>query len=145
MPTVLRGPGFRTGIRLPELVSHVDLPPTLVDSAGLPVPDAMQGRSLLPLLHGEDPEWPRDVLIQISESEMGRALRTDRWKYGVTAHDMRAETYQDAYLYDLETDPDELTNLVDDPSHAGVLRELRERLTQRVIASGEPRPAITSR
>ncbi len=49
VPTVLHGPGLTGGVRLPQLVSHVDLPPTLLTAAGLPVPDAMQGRSLLPL------------------------------------------------------------------------------------------------
>ncbi|WP_192582966.1 sulfatase-like hydrolase/transferase [Streptomyces albicerus] len=151
VPTVLRGAGLRGGVRVPEPVSHVDLPPTLLDAAGIEVPDFMQGRSLLPLLRGEDAHWPQDVLVQISESEVGRALRTDRWKYGVTApgadawNDARAETYEDAYLYDLESDPDELTNLVDDPAHASLRQELRERLTQRIVASGEPQPTITAK
>lgn len=148
VPTVLRGPGLRGGTPVPELVSHVDLPPTLLDAAGLPVPDHMQGRSLLPLLRGEEPAWPREVLIQISESEVGRALRTDRWKYGVTAPDLnawndaRADAYEDTYLYDLDSDPDELTNLVDDPASRSVRDELRQRLVERIVASGEPRPVI---
>ncbi|MFC7303927.1 sulfatase-like hydrolase/transferase [Streptomyces monticola] len=159
VPTVLRGPGLRGGVRLPDLVSHVDLPPTLLDAAGIPVPDHMQGRSLLPLLSGADPDWPPEVLVQISESEVGRALRTDRWKYGATApgldpwNDARADTYEDACLYDLHADPDELTNLVDehahdrghDCAHEGILAELRERLAERIVASGEPRPPITAR
>jgi arylsulfatase A-like enzyme len=150
VPTVLRGPGLRGGVRLPELVGHVDLPPTLLQAAGLPVPPQMQGRSLLPLLHGSDPDWPQEVLIQISESEVGRALRTDRWKYAATAQDAdpwndpRADRYQDAYLYDLHSDPDELTNLVADPAYDDVRAELRQRLVQRIVKSGEPRPVITA-
>ncbi|RLL65946.1 sulfatase-like hydrolase/transferase [Streptomyces sp. Z26] len=150
VPTVLRGPGLRGGTRLPELVSHVDLPPTLLDAAGVPVPDTMQGRSLLPLLRGADPAWPSEVLVQVSESEVGRALRTDRWKYGVTApegdawHDVRAEAYRETYLYDLAADPDELVNLVGDPALATVRDGLRARLLARIVASGEPLPVITA-
>ena len=51
VPTVLTGPGFRGG-QLQELVSLIDLPPTLLDAAGLEIPDQMQGRSLMPLLRG---------------------------------------------------------------------------------------------
>ena len=150
VPTVLRGPGMPAGTKLRQLISHVDLPPTLLDAAGIPVPSQMHGRSLLPLLHGDDAGWPEEVLIQISETEVGRALRTDRWKYGVTAPGMdawdnaRAGQYRDAYLYDLQSDPDELTNLVDDPAGQVVLPELRQRLVQRIVASGEPRPTITA-
>lgn len=151
VPTVLRGPGgLRGGVRLPDLVAHVDLPPTLLQAAGLPVPPQMQGRSLLPLLHDSAPDWPQEVLIQISESEVARALRTNRWKYAATApnadpwNDPRADHYQDAYLYDLHSDPHELTNLAADPAYAEVRAELRQRLVQRIVESGEPRPVITA-
>src|SRR5439155_3385418 len=86
-PTALQGPGFDGGGRLRELVSLVDLPPTLLDAAGLPVPEVMQGRSILPLTRGETEGWPEEVFVQISESQVGRAVRTHRWKYGVTAPD----------------------------------------------------------
>jgi arylsulfatase A-like enzyme len=152
VPTVLHGPGLTGGVRLPHLVSHVDLPPTLLAAAGLPVPDGMQGRSLLPLPRllggGGGPDWQQEVLIQISESELGRALRTDRWKYGVVAPDAdpwrqaAADRYVERYLYDLDTDPHELTNLVGDPAYVAVRAELRARLADRIVASGEPRPVI---
>lgn len=151
VPTVIRGPGLRGGVRLPELVSHVDLPPTLLEAAGVPVPPEMQGRSLLPLLQGKVTDWPREVLIQVSESEVARALRTQRWKYAATApdadawNDMHATHYQDACLYDLDSDPDELINLVDDPGHDLILAQLRELLLQRIVESGEPRPHIALR
>ncbi len=150
VPTVLRGPGLRGGVRPAELVSHVDLPPTLLDAAGIAVPADMQGRSLLPSLRGEATDWPQEVLIQVSESEVGRALRTHRYKYGVIApqadawNDARAEHYEDAYLYDLEVDPDELTNLIKQDTMASVLDGLRQRLIERIVASGEPRPTITA-
>jgi arylsulfatase A-like enzyme len=155
VPTVLHGPGLTGGVRLPQLVSHVDLPPTLLAAAGLPVPAEMQGRSLLPLpglpelpARWRSRDWQREVLIQISESELGRALRTERWKYGVVAPDAdpwrqaSADRYVERYLYDLDADPHEVTNLVGDPAHAQVRAGLRERLADRIAASGEPRPDI---
>ncbi|MCL5745628.1 MAG: sulfatase-like hydrolase/transferase, partial [Acidobacteria bacterium] len=53
LPMVIRGPGFEAGRVVPELVSLVDLPPTLLDAAGLQVSPAMQGRSLMGLARGQ--------------------------------------------------------------------------------------------
>src|SRR5918998_1637878 len=80
VPLVLLGPGFWGGGRVEQLVSLLDLPPTLLDAARLPVPDGMHGCSVLPLLNGEREGWPEGVLVQISKSQVGRALRTRRWK-----------------------------------------------------------------
>ena len=60
-------------------MSLVDLPPTLLDAAGLEVPDEMQGESILPLLRGETDDWQEEVFVQISEAQVGRAVRTQRW------------------------------------------------------------------
>ncbi|QBI52831.1 sulfatase-like hydrolase/transferase [Streptomonospora litoralis] len=143
VPTALRGPGLDTGRPITRLVSHIDLPPTLLEAAGLDVPAWMDGRSLLPLVRGEDDDRPNDVLVQISESEVGRALRTPRWKYGAVApgrdawNTPCADRYVDAYLYDLENDPHELRNLVAEPAAAEVLGPLRERLARRLAETGE--------
>jgi arylsulfatase A-like enzyme len=148
-PAVLAGPGFDGGGQVRELVSLVDLPPTLLDAAGLTVPAAMQGRSLLPLTRGERQGWPEDVLVQVSESEVGRALRTSRWKYYVVAPDEdgrrrpSAELYVERYLYDLESDPYELDNLAGRASHAGISRVLRERLLDKLQEAGEPPATVT--
>jgi arylsulfatase A-like enzyme len=131
-----------------ELVSLIDLPPTLLDAAGLPVPPAMQGRSLLPLLRGERQDWPGEMFVQISESQVGRAVRTQRWKYGVVAPDKdgwreaASDRYREEYLYDLLSDPYELTNLSGLQSHTEVAAVLRERLIRRMVAAGEAPPII---
>jgi arylsulfatase A-like enzyme len=150
VPAVLTGPGFRGGGEVRNLVSLIDVPPTLLDAAGIPVPPEMQGRSILPLLRGgEDADWPGDVLVQISESVVGRALRTRRWKYGVTApdadpqRDAGATTYDETHLYDLETDPHELRNLAGSAAHRVLADRLRDRLVARMVAAGEAAPRIT--
>jgi arylsulfatase A-like enzyme len=148
VPTMIHGPGFMGGGQLQQLVSLVDLPPTLLDAAGLPIPPQMQGRSLLPLVRGQAQEWPEDVFVQISESQIGRALRTGRWKYGVTAPGQdgnsapAAEHYVEQYLYDLVADPYELQNLVAVDGFQPVKDALRTRLIERMVAVGETAPTI---
>ncbi len=148
VPMVAHGPGLTGGRVVEELVSLVDIPPTILSLAGAPTPERYQGRSLLPLANGEAQDWPDDVFIQISESQVGRALRTARWKYGVTARnkdgnrDAASDVYEEQYLYDLENDPHELLNLVGDPAYRAVADDLRERLLRRMVAAGEERPEI---
>jgi arylsulfatase A-like enzyme len=148
VPTALYGQRFIGGGRVNQLVSLVDLPPTLLDAAGLPVPRQMQGRSVLRLLNGRATAWPEEVFIQISESQVGRALRTRRWKYSVVAPDKHgwqhsaSERYIEEFLYDLEADPHELTNLAGLESHAELAAVLRQRLIGRMLAAGEARPLI---
>lgn len=148
VPTALCGPGFDGGGRIHQLVSLVDLPPTLLDAAGLPIPETMEGRSILPLLRGQAADWPQEVFIQISESQVGRALRTHRWKYGVDAPDKHgsrdpgSDRYVEQYLYDLESDPYELVNLVELDAFDAVKAELRERLIRRMVEAGEAAPVI---
>lgn len=148
VPTAFCGPGFDGGGRLRELVSLIDLPPTLLDAAGIPVPEVMQGRSIMPLLRREEVDWPEEVFIQISEAEVGRAVRTRRWKFGVNAphkdgwHDSSSDQYIESYLYDLQADPYELTNLIGMDSHQEVTAVLRERLLHRLAEAGEAVPTI---
>lgn len=148
VPTLITGPGFMGGRQVRELVSLVDLPPTLMEAAGIPVPDHVQGRSMMPLLSGRSEAWPEEVFVQISESEVGRAVRTKRWKYGVVAPDKRpyedagSDRYVEAYLYDLEADPYEMANLIGSDSHANVAAAMRERLLRRMVEAGEIAPVI---
>ena len=148
VPTALRGPGFHGGGQIRQLVSLIDLPPTLLDAAGLPVPQEMMGRSILPLLKGDTDGWPEEVFLQISESQVGRAVRTQRWKYSVYApegdgaRDPSAAHYVEEYLYDLQADPHELTNLIGLQSHQEVTAVLRERLIRRMLKAGEAKPTI---
>ncbi|MFC1601876.1 sulfatase-like hydrolase/transferase, partial [Candidatus Sumerlaeota bacterium] len=147
IPMALTGPGFRGGGQVRELISLVDAPPTLLEAAGLPVPDSMQGRSLLPLLRGRDVEWPEEAFIQISESLVGRAIRTARWKYGVFAPDKHAgrdsysDTYVEQFLYDMEADPYEQRNSVGLATLEEVSADLRARLIRR-IKEAEGREAV---
>ena len=148
VPMAAIGPGFTGGGEIRQPVSLVDVPPTLLDVAGIKLPDQMQGRSVLPLIRNRASEWPEEAFIQISESQVGRALRTSRWKYCVTApaadpdNDPAADVYEEQFLYDLQTDPYELHNLISYRSHATIAGELRERLLQRIAEVEGKRPTI---
>jgi len=148
IPTALQGPGFFGGGQLRQLVSLVDLPPTLLDAAGIPVPERMQGRSMLPLTRGEKRGWPEEVFIQISEAQVGRCVRTHRWKYSVVApdksgwKDSAADRYVEEFLYDLEADPHELDSRIGLQSHQKVAGVMRERLLRRMVEAGEAKPTI---
>ncbi|NBV23113.1 MAG: DUF4976 domain-containing protein [Proteobacteria bacterium] len=114
------------GRRSAAMVLNVDFAPTMLAMAGVAVPPVMQGRSLVPLLSGAAPkDWRTEffyehhsVAARIPQSE---GVRTERWKY------LRwiAETPVKEELYDLQTDPLEERNLLNDPSHAPRLAELR--------------------
>jgi len=147
VPTLLWGGPFMGGGQVQHLTTSLDLPPTLLGAAGLEVPDSLPGRSVRPLLGGTSAPWLDEVYVQISGSELGRALRTKRFKYGVTAPgadpvaDAFAGRYTETHLYDLQADPYELTNLAGVESYRKVSDELHERLLESLKEAGAP-PAI---
>ena len=62
VPLLARGPGIKAGVTPDQFVANIDVAPTILDLAGLPVPASMQGRSVAPLLRGERPaDWRRSV------------------------------------------------------------------------------------
>jgi arylsulfatase A-like enzyme len=121
-----RAPRGSRGLVKRDMVLNVDLGPTFMDLAGLPVPPRVQGRSLRPLLGRRTPPWRTEIFCEelwdnpdIPRSE---CVRTERWKYiQYPAHLEYVE------LFDLADDPDEKRNLAGDPGHARVLAELRAR------------------
>jgi len=133
IPMVACGPGFTGGQVVPDLVSLIDIAPTFLEAGGIPVPDHMHGRPLQGLA---DPaqaghaDWPDHVFAQISESQTGRCVRTDQWKYSVSIPERKLSSpfYHEEFLYDLVDDPHERNNLVSDPDLADVRAELAEML-----------------
>jgi len=148
IPLVIHGPGFRGGNVVKELVSLIDLPPTILAAAEHDIPNAMQGRPLQQLIDGTPADWPNNVFLQISESQVGRAIRTKRWKYSIVApgcggsSQPGAEEYIEEFLYDLKKDPHEGTNLVAMPDYEAIRSELRQLLILRMVEAGEDPPLI---
>lgn len=147
VPLLAWGGVFDGGGRIGQLVSLIDLPPTILDLAGLKIPAHYQGHSLLKLRHGETNAWPDSVYAQISESQTARMIRTRQWCYCVSAPrfnytDAFSDTYAEEKLYDLIHDPVENVNLVRDPAYASVREQLREKLLAYMDRAGEPRAVI---
>jgi len=113
----------------------LDLASTFCEVAGAPVPDTFVGLSLLPLFEGAEDNGRQDILSMYHGNQFGlyseRMVRDRRWKYvwNPTARDE---------LYDLETDPGELTNLATSPEHRGELARLRGRLIAWMEQIGDP-------
>jgi arylsulfatase A-like enzyme len=107
---------------------NIDFAPTLLEYAGLPVPAAMQGRSLRPLVNGERPaDWRTEWFYEHHTSPKilppSEGVRTERCKY---LRWMAPEPPVEE-LYDLRADPQEEHNLVGDAAHKEVLDGLRQK------------------
>ncbi|MEU3304050.1 sulfatase [Streptomyces sp. NPDC006678] len=145
IPLVVRWPGVvPAGTSCDELVVNVDFAQTLLDMAGLPAHERMQGSSLLPLLRGERPKnWRDSVYYRYFEHldachhvQASYGIRTRSHKlihypgHGSGQVGASAETREPEWeLFDLERDPDELHNRYDDPEYVPVVTDLTERLT----------------
>jgi arylsulfatase A-like enzyme len=120
VPLIVRGPGVKEGQTCESLVDLMDVMPTLCDAAGVEVPDAVDGRSLLPLCKGKKTE-SRDAIF-CHYDDLFRMVRTPRFKLIDYIKLGREE------LFDLETDPYEVRNLVDSPHYHETLSDLRAKL-----------------
>ncbi len=147
IPMIITGPGFNGGKVVEDLVSLIDLPTTLLDCIGVEKPADYRGSSLKKLVSGEDTNWKKEVFMQISESQVGRAIRTDKWKFSVRAdgvpnNQAGSTVYYEDFLYDLETDPHERNNLVENSDYTELKKELSKTLIRRITEAGEEAPEI---
>ncbi|MEO5912969.1 MAG: sulfatase [Luteolibacter sp.] len=119
VPLIVKGPGIKAGVTPDQFVSNLDLAPTFLDLAGLPIPDFMQGRSLVPLLHGEKPaDWPKSFYYRYYHSPGDHNTAAH---YGVrtATHKLIYYWAKDAYeMFDLTKDPTEQQNLLYDKQEA---------------------------
>ena len=149
VPLVIAGGPFKGGVAVEELVSTASLPKTILALAGVDVGDAMIGENLLDVVEKKDDNRPNEVFAQISESRVGRCIRTARYTYSVYAPGVNggeaaaSDRYADDFLYDMEQDPHQLNNVVTDPAYAQVKAELRARLLDWIWQAEGARPVIT--
>jgi len=118
IPFIVRGPGVETGSKCLQPVSLIDVYPSLVDIAGLDIPAWLDGTSVKPQL--ADPSLPRGAAIS-SYGEGNTSVRTERWRY------IRYEDGSEE-LYDHRSDPDEWTNLANEPQHASTKKKLADMI-----------------
>jgi N-acetylglucosamine-6-sulfatase len=141
VPMLAWAPGMiRPGTVIRENVLNLDVMPTVLELAGAKAPPehVEDGMSFLPLLRGETvPNWRKDFLYEyywewnFPQTPTQYAIRTDRYKYiydyGLWDKDM---------LFDLQSDPQEAHNLIDDPAKKALAAELRGRLFDELQATG---------
>jgi arylsulfatase A-like enzyme len=151
IPLVLEGRQFTGGGSRGQMASLIDLPATILSAAGAGIPPQFHGRDLATALQPQAASsWLNEVFIQISEAQVGRAIRTDRWKYSIRAphkeggRDSGSDLYVEDCLYDLQADPYELNNLARSPQHREVAAHLCQRLLERMRQAGEPMPTVAS-
>jgi arylsulfatase A-like enzyme len=123
VPLLVRAPGVAPRDDA-HLISNLDLTATIMDYAGAPAPHPLNGLSLRPLLANPSAPWRDALLTEVlgeSPQRNEQSVRTDRYVYA---------EYQngDRELYDLEADPFELENKVNDPSYTSVVTDLQSRL-----------------
>lgn len=125
-------PEAAAGARPDGLALTVDIAPTVLQVAGAPIGDHIAGNSLVPLLRGNSHAWRQSALIEFFTYENPfphlvdmdyRAVRTSRYKY---IHWIKFPEQDE--LYDLEADPYELVNVVEQPDMQSLRAELRTEL-----------------
>lgn len=128
VPMIAAGPGIASGRRIHQMTLNIDIAPTLLSLAGLPVVPSMQGRSLLPFLHGENPEWREEWFYEHVFNAQGWISPTDgvrirNWKY--VRYPKESPVFEE--LYNTAEDPLEQRNLARDPKHKATLNYCRKR------------------
>ncbi len=132
-PGLIRVPGQPSGGVCREFVSLLDCTATILELAGIDPAPAVDSRSLLPLVRGEQPAWADDIVCEFHGHHFPhpqRMLRTDRYKLVVNPESVNE-------LYDLERDPDELLNVYPHPEMEPVRSQLMRRLYSHLRRRGD--------
>ena len=134
IPLVVSAPGYPAGVKSELFASNLDLPATVLDFAGIPVPDYMDGRSLMPVAGGDCGGWREDFMAEhyghFDVHAVQRALYWKNYKYVATEGHV-------SELYDLQKDPFETGNLIDDSAFAEVRAEMERRLANNIRQFGD--------
>jgi arylsulfatase A-like enzyme len=147
-PLVMRLPkGYNRRGDITEMVQNIDYAPTFLEIAGVPIPEDIQGESLMPLLRGEHPSTWRDQLYYHyyeypAEHAVKRhyGVRDSRYKLIHFYNDI--DTWE---LYDLQSDPNEMHNLYGQPGMEEVTRKMMERLNNAQIQYDDPIRALNTK
>ncbi len=133
IPLLWRGPkgaAENTGRVEDKIIENTDLMPTLLEAAGLPIPEGVQGRSFLKLARGADSHWKDRCFSQLHTG----MYRTPQWKLIDNSVDLSGGFE----LYDMRNDPREERNLAGDPKNRELIAEYSRELTK--IRADRPAP-----
>ena len=136
VPMAMRWPaGMGSRLQTDRLVSNLDVTATMLDAAGVAVPDVMHSRSLLPLCREPDrSDWSDHLICQHHGHGIEMTQRiciSGQYKYV-------AALFDGDELYDLEDDPFETHNLIDSPEHQGPRKRLRAYIIEHIEETADP-------
>lgn len=145
-PLIIKGGKFCGGIKEKRLSSLIDLPTTILDLAKIKSPEHFRGISLAKYMLCSD-IVRKNVFIQISESQVGRAIITDKYTYSVRSFAINvlkksSKLYQEDYLYDNKLDKIQKYNLVKDNAYRKIRTELKKQLLEAMAFANEKKPKI---
>ena len=151
VPLIVSAPGQqKRGTKTGALVELVDVYPTLVELAGFPLPDGLQGTSMVPLLNDPTLEWKQAAFSQHPRpfylrefGFIGYSIRTDRFRYTEWL-DVKTRKRVARELYDHESEPAETANVADDTTYTKHVRDLSQQLHEGWLAARPSRAADTS-
>jgi len=125
VPLIIRWPGkLPSGINIRALVQGIDIPATILDAAGITIPDTFQGRTLLPLAQGKSQQGYDYIYVNQGLWQAKRIISNGKWKL-IKALDNGFWPAPKLELYDLENDPGELRNLAEDNPRITAKLELK--------------------
>lgn len=129
-PLIVRWPGVTpAGAINRDLVSNLDFASTFLELAGAPVPEDLQGESLVPLLKGDTPDsWRKSLYYHYYEWPGWHMVHRHEGAYDGRYKLMNFYDLEEWELYDLETDPHEMQNQIDNPDYARVVVDLKAEL-----------------
>jgi len=117
----VKGAGENHGRVEDQIIENTDLMPTILESAGLPVPDRVQGRSFLPMMRGEGGKWKDRCYSQLATA----MVRTPQWKLIDNSQNLSAGFE----LYDMRNDPKEERNLAGEAKNRDLIEDFKRQLT----------------
>lgn len=161
---IIKGPGCLKGVVVDQLVSHIDIFPTVCELLGLPVPEYLEGESFADLARGINSAGRSEIYAEINfhtSYEPVRCIRTDRYLYvryfdsewdhinisnmddsvpkdSFLAHGLRQEVKPREALYDCYYDPQEVNNLILDPAFRSIADTMRNKLEEQMKRTEDP-------
>jgi arylsulfatase A-like enzyme len=133
VPLIIRAPGIpdtMRGMKLDNLALNIDIAPTILDIAGIPIPSEMDGMSLHPLLSGRGAPSRADFFMEhvdVTDVENpipdSRGVRSDEWKY-IRYVNVEPELEE---MYHIKVDPSESHNLANDVNYSKIKKQLQEK------------------
>jgi len=127
VPLIVYDPRLKQHRDIDEMALNIDVPATILDLAGVEIPQLYQGKSLMPLVSGRTNTLERDTILvehlwEFENIPPSEGVRTAEWKYMRYVNNRSIEE-----LYNLKNDPKEINNLAKDPAYRVVLDEFRAK------------------